>query len=274
MRPEIDELQAFYASRPGQLARRLITAQLRSLWPDLAGRTVLGVGYPLPFFPAIEDAERRIAVMPASQGAMRWPPEGPSCVALGPEDELPVADGSIDRLLVAHAFETCPDLRRFLREAWRVLADGGRLLALVPNRRGFWCWSDTTPFGQGQPYSPGQIRRALQHHLFEPAAERSALFLPPGLARLWPRLAVPFERAGLRLVPGLSGVLLVEAEKRIAMGALVTTPERSGMRRYVGLPEAALARRTAARPAIKVAARAVRSPQPGPSSPGEPAPAP
>ena len=44
MRPDIDDLQSFYATRQGQLARRLIHHQLKALWPDLGGRTVLGFG--------------------------------------------------------------------------------------------------------------------------------------------------------------------------------------------------------------------------------------
>ena len=37
MRPDIDELQEFYASRQGQLARRLVHRQVKALWPDLTG---------------------------------------------------------------------------------------------------------------------------------------------------------------------------------------------------------------------------------------------
>jgi SAM-dependent methyltransferase len=278
MRTDVEELRAFYATRPGQLARRLVNAQLQAMWPDLAGRTVVGVGYPLPFLGAMGAAATVAALMPVGQGAERWPGGGASAVALVPDDELPLADGSVDRLLIAHAVETCPDLRRFLREAWRVLADGGRLVALVPNRRGFWCWSDGTPFGQGQPYSSGQIRRALRAHLFEPTAERSALFLPPLMARWWPRLAVPFERVGLRLVPGLSGVILLEAEKRILIGTPVGAPATAAARRYVGVPEGALARSRPEPPArsaaVNGAAAAASSRPPAPPSSAGRGPAP
>jgi hypothetical protein len=44
-----------------------------------------------------------------------------------------------------------------LREVWRVLAPNGRLLAVVPNRRGLWARIDTTPFGHGRPFSRGQV---------------------------------------------------------------------------------------------------------------------
>ena len=76
MRPDIDDLQRFYASRQGQLARRLIHHQLKALWPDLAGRTVLGFGYAAPFLAGLDSAERAVALMPAQQGACRWPADG------------------------------------------------------------------------------------------------------------------------------------------------------------------------------------------------------
>ena len=52
--------------------------------------------------------------------------------------------------------EMTNDPGTLLREAWRVLAAGGRLLVVVPNRRGLWARMDTTPFGHG--------RQAQQEH--------------------------------------------------------------------------------------------------------------
>ena len=49
MRPDVLDLQAFYGSRQGQLVRRLVGRQIRSLWPDLSGARVLGLGYATPF---------------------------------------------------------------------------------------------------------------------------------------------------------------------------------------------------------------------------------
>lgn len=233
MRPEVDDLQRFYASRQGQLARRLIHHQLKALWPDLTGQSVLGLGYAAPFLAGLEGALRSISLMPVQQGACRWPADGACRTAVAREEELPLADGSIDRVLLVHALECCGNVPRLMREVWRVLADGGRMLAVVPNRRGLWCLSDRTPFGYGQPYSRGQLQSTLNNHLFTPSAERAALFLPPTQARLLLRLAVPVERLGLGLAQQFSGVVLVEAEKRIYAGTAIPAQSRSRVRRYV-----------------------------------------
>jgi SAM-dependent methyltransferase len=253
MRPDVDELQRFYASRQGQLARRLLQHQIKALWPDLAGRNLLGFGYAAPFLAGLDGAARTVAMMPAAQGGCRWPPDGRSRAALVREDELPLADGSIDRVLLVHALECCATLPRLIREVWRVLADGGRLIAVVPNRRGLWCLSDRTPFGHGQPYSRGQLERTLDGHLFTPCGERTALFLPPTRSRLLLRLTIPVERLGLGFARQFAGVVLIEAEKRICIGTSLPALARSRSRRYAPVMQGIAA---AARDAAATAAAA------------------
>ena len=53
---------------------------------------------------------------------------GPSLAALVDELDLPLADSAVDRVLLVHALEMAHDPSALLREVWRVLAAGGRLL--------------------------------------------------------------------------------------------------------------------------------------------------
>jgi SAM-dependent methyltransferase len=249
MRPDIVELTAFYGSRDGEYARRLVNHQLRQLWPDITGKNLLGIGFAIPFLGLFEEAGSQVALMPATQGARAWPPGSRSRVALGREDELPFDDRSFDYLILAHAFECSPHAGRLMREAWRVLSDGGRMAVIVPNRRGLWCWSERTPFGFGQPYTKDQLERSLKNNLFVMGEMRRALYMPP-VSRILPRgrrlalkLSVPVERLGLRLLPHFSGVLIAEAIKEV----YIPTPEfalaRPGSRRYAPVPEGVMARR-------------------------------
>lgn len=242
MRPDVDDLQSFYASRQGQLARRLIHNQIKTLWPDLAGLNLLGFGFAAPLLTGLDGAARAVALMPSEQGVVRWPADDRCRTALAREEELPLADGSIDRVLLVHALECCTNVPRLMREIWRVLADGGRLIAVVPNRRGLWCLSDRTPFGHGQPYSAAQLQRTLNGHLFTTCAERTALFLPPTRSRLFLRLAIPVERLGRGFARQFAGVVLIEAEKRIYVGTPATAQVRSPVRRYLPVAEGVAAR--------------------------------
>lgn len=231
MRPDVADLQAFYTSRHGQLARRLIVTQIRRLWPRLSGLVVAGLGYPMPFLVALDEAERVLALQLYGPGVPPWPEDEPCRLATVAEDQLPLPDRSVDRLLLVHALETSPRVRRLMREVWRVLADGGRLIALVPNRHGLWCWSERTPFGHGQPFSAGQLERSLRGHLFTPMANTGALYLPPTERRLLLRFAIPVERLGVRLAPGLAGVNLIEAEKQILAPTASAAPARARQQR-------------------------------------------
>src|ERR1700754_812646 len=104
-----------------------------------------------------------------------------------------------------------------LREMWRVLAPEGRLLLIVPNRRGLWARFDTTPFGYGRPYSRRQLERLLTGAMFTPLEWSGALYMLPSDRML--RWATAFERVGSRLWPAFAGVIIVEARKEL-MGAL------------------------------------------------------
>ena len=54
-------------------------------------------------------------------------------------------DASIDRVLAVHSLEMAANARDQLREIWRVLAPGGRVILVVPNRRGLWARGEATP---------------------------------------------------------------------------------------------------------------------------------
>src|SRR5215813_12174153 len=103
MSSDVVDLRDFYLTGLGQVARRMIRAAIRSVWSDLHGMRLLGIGYSTPFLPAISaETERTVGIMPASLGVLEWPSEGRNLVGLADEGELPFADYSIDRVLVVH----------------------------------------------------------------------------------------------------------------------------------------------------------------------------
>jgi SAM-dependent methyltransferase len=230
MSNDVVDLRDFYARRLGTTARRFVGRGIRSLWKDTKGQRVAGIGYPTPYLGLFrEEAERCLAFMPAAQGVLKWPSASPTLAALVDEYELPLPDASVDRLLLVHALEMSHDPASLMRESWRVLSAGGRLLAVIPNRRGLWARIDTTPFGHGRPYSRPQIIQLLREAWFTPVAWSEALFLPP-VARNWfLRSAVAWERTGAMLWGPFAGVHIVEATKQVYRAV----PARSEKRRLV-----------------------------------------
>jgi len=118
---------------------------------------------------------------------------------------------------------------------WRVLKPNGRLLMIVPNRRGLWARVDTTPFGYGSPFSRTQLNKLLKESSFSPENWDYALYMPPFNWRILLRWPVFWERLGLVLWPTFSGVILVEATKQV-YAAVPLRELRKVRRRIVPIP--------------------------------------
>ncbi len=147
---DVVDLREFYRSSLGQVALRQLKRRIREFWPNLTGQSVLGIGYATPYIkPFIGEASRVVAVMPAAQGVVFWPSDSRGLVTLAEESSLPFDDLSFDRMIVVHAMEATEHSRQMLREIWRVLAGGGRLLIVAANRTGLWSRTERTPFGHG-----------------------------------------------------------------------------------------------------------------------------
>jgi SAM-dependent methyltransferase len=216
MSMDVVDLRNFYAQRLGSVARRFIGRGIRGRWPDTRAQRVLGIGYATPYLGLFrEEAERCLAFMPGTQGVVRWPSERPALAALVDEGNLPLPDAAVDRILLVHALEMSQDAPQLLREVWRVLSPGGRLLAVLPNRRGLWARMDTTPFGHGRPYSRSQITQLLRETWFTPTAWAEALYVPPIEQTWFLRSAVAWERTGATVSAPFAGVHIVEATKQV-----------------------------------------------------------
>jgi SAM-dependent methyltransferase len=230
------DLKDFYASPLGAVVRRLLGARVRARWSNLQGKSLFGLGFATPYLGAFRnDASPCGALMPAELGVISWPREGKGLSVLVDETELPLPDECADRVLLVHMLEWSERTRALLRELWRVLAPNGRLLIIVPNRRGLWARVDSTPFGHGRPFSRSQIGTLLKDAMFSPEDWQYALYMPPFSWRVLLKWPVFWERLGLVLWPTFSGVILVEATKQIYAGVPVKEV-RTRSRRVVPVP--------------------------------------
>ncbi|VAX05536.1 SAM-dependent methyltransferase 2, in cluster with Hydroxyacylglutathione hydrolase [hydrothermal vent metagenome] len=249
MYQDIGELRAFYDTPLGRVTRRLIQRQITALWHNISGMDIVGLGYAAPYLDifrsrskhgAKHGAKHVINIMPALQGVTRWPRhngdlgnDGPhpykgNLTALAHDGNLPLKDASIDRILVIHTLEHTEVSRHLLREIWRSLAPGGRVIIIVPNRLGLWARTDRTPFGHGTPFSALQLRQLLSENMLTPTQTTSALHLPPFKSRSLLSLMTTFEGTGQRWWHNLAGALIVEAEKQIyATGPKIKARKRA-----------------------------------------------
>jgi SAM-dependent methyltransferase len=247
----LDLRNFYYRTNLGRAAQRAIREQMLAIWPPAAGETVAGFGFAVPLLrPYLAEARRVVALMPGPQGVMPWPAGQPNVSVLCEETLWPLQSGEVDKLVVLHGLETSENPSRLLEECWRVLAPGGHVLFIVPNRGGLWARRDRTPFGFGRPYTLTQLETQLQRHAFLPERHRAALYQPPSDRRFWLRSGEMWEKLGRKVSSSYAGgVLLVEATKRV-WARPPGEPERvrRPLRVLDGLPQPAGAR-TAARTA-------------------------
>ena len=222
MRPDIVNLRQFYSSRLGHKVKRRLRRLVRDYWPGGDGLHIVGIGYanqllPLPNANGLSNA-RILALMPLAQGAIYWPVDEANHSVLGDEMRPPFTPSTLHRVLMLHSFENVHAPDECLRIWWQLLVPGGRLVLMLPNRRGLWARFGATPFATGTPYTLASVKSLLNDAGFTVRDTRSALFGPPSTHPLWLTLFSVIEWFGAVTIPRMGGVFVIEAEKQIYAG--------------------------------------------------------
>lgn len=250
MNTDIVFLRAFYASPLGERVVKGLNSEISSLWSTVKGERILGLGYTLPFLSNFQNADRCFAFMPSRIGACQWPNTNHVATSLVFEEDLPLADNSVDRVLLVHSLEFAESAEEMLNEIWRVLSPNGRVIIAVPNRNGLWTRNEATPFGHGEPYSGSQLMRLLRATNFTLTTVNYCLYFLPSQRFLSRLFSYMNEKIATYFFPYFGGVLLVEAQKRLYQGI----PVRSRQSRRIFIP--ALSPQTNARSSLDVTSEA------------------
>ena len=149
---DVLSLQSFYGSPLGGVARRLIGRVIRERWDSSAGLSIAAVGYGAPYLDRFRDGARRcLALMPANRASRsgRKPDVAPQRSSTR----------KCCRCLTAPSTGCCSLTRwrrpigrtRCSKNSWRITAPEGRMIVIVPSRRGVWARTDSTPTDRACP---------------------------------------------------------------------------------------------------------------------------
>ena len=214
---DVIDLRDFYSQRLGIVARRLINRGIRARWPDARG--------PAGARARLSDALSR--AVPRGLRALHR-------LHAGGAGRAEMADrrgrrwrrwstNSRCRCRMRRSTASCWFMRwkcRTIRSACCARCGGcwrrpGRLIAVIPNRRGVWTRTDNTPFGHGRPYSRSQITQLLRQTWFTPTAGARRCSCRRSAGGWFLRSAMAWERVGAALSLPFAGVHIVEATKQV-----------------------------------------------------------
>ena len=218
MHLDVSELNKFYSDTVlGKFTKKRIQESVQKIWPSQFSGQVAGFGFCPPILSLfLGRSEQTICLMPGKQGATPWPTKKANCSVLVEETSWPIATSTIDRLVILHGLENSEKIKDLFQEIWRVLAPSAKVIFVVPNRSGWWARSEATPFGQGRPYSIGQLKKQLTLHGFKIEQYVTALHSPPIERLHLLKTAEFFEKLGGRFRSRLgAGIILLEASKQI-----------------------------------------------------------
>lgn len=218
------ELSRWLASAQGRYVTDWELAKTGPLVADVFGYHAVQIGLPeLNFL-----AENR---MPARHKLGDQRTDGrPERIDLAADpSECPLAENSVDLLVLAHALEFHPQPQRILREAERVLIPEGRLVIIGFNPLSLWGARRRLPqCPEGAPWNGHYLALTrLKDWLallgFEIERGHFGRYAPPFKNPQWYHRWRWIEKAGDRWWPIAGGVYIIRAVKRI-QGMRLLTP--------------------------------------------------
>ncbi len=218
---DILKLRDWYRKPIGHMVRRTLQPYFNKIWPNLAGKQVLVIGYGCPYIGLTKREAHVFCGMLGEMGVIHWPEGEDNRSFLTWGSELPLPNDFFDYILIIHGLEFCESAQKTLHECNRVLKDDGRLLTIVPNRNSPWSRREISPLAKGHPYSAYQLQRILQNTSFMPLTTKHALFTPPSKQNWILKASETFEQTGKRIFTPLGGFVIIECKKDIYSGSVI-----------------------------------------------------
>ena len=114
-----------------------------------------------------------------------------------------------------HYLENSSNLKKTLREFWRVLAPEGKAYIILPNKKSSWSHSSKSPFSSGFGFSKQQIYKILEDNFFETQFVERLIYFPPWNYKFILNNKFFFEKIGSYFWRFFNGVYLCVIKKRI-----------------------------------------------------------
>lgn len=125
----------FYQSKLGQEINSALIDKINSLKIDVYNKQILEVGYPLFEKTLTEKKAANVisCIIPKFIDQEFKIKQDDNNILVDNDSFLPFQNCSFDIIILNHSLEHSSNLTKFLKEVWRVLADGGIVIILTPS---------------------------------------------------------------------------------------------------------------------------------------------
>jgi len=214
MKINIENFKIFYSSFLGKSVIQIISKKIFLLWPDFNNSTNAVIGYGFPFLGIFKsNFQRLFFLVPKKFGLLNFFLDEKNLTVSVNEQNLPLDDLSIDRLLVVNCFEYLYDHKKFLRESWRILEKDGEIIIVAPNTLGFWRFFYKKKLNSLKTFTPYELNLLLSNNFFTFVDIEYCLFFPPSKSRFFINKLKLFEFLNNSLTKYFSGVIIIRGKK-------------------------------------------------------------
>ncbi len=216
MYQDYNEYEKFYQTNLGKNIKYLISSQLKKYIYLYDGDRVGCFGFSHNYLDNVKSERIEIFNCFSEKiGTKKNFENNRSVNILLEEDKLPIEDLFLNHILSIHYLENSNNLKKTLREFWRVLSPEGKAYLILPNKKSSWSHSSKSPFASGFGFSKKQISRFLEDNFFEIQFIERLVYFPPWDYKLILNNKFFFEKMGSYFWRLLNGVYLCVIKKRI-----------------------------------------------------------
>ena len=216
MYQDFNEFEKFYQSELGINVKYFISSKLKKYIYLYDGETLGSFGFGNPYLNLF--AEKNIKIfnfLSKKVGIKKNSYSEKITDVLLDEEKLPIEDLFFNHIVSVHYLENASNLKKNLRELWRVLAPEGKIYIVLPNKKSSWNISSGSPFSSGFGFSKNQITQILEDNFFETQFIDRLVYFPPWNSSMVIKNKFLFEKMGSYFWRFFNGVYLCVAKKRI-----------------------------------------------------------
>ena len=216
MYQDYNEYEKFYQTELGKNVQYFISSQLKKFIYLYDGDTIGCFGFSHNYLNHVKVNKIKIFnCFSKKVGAKKSLENNQSINILLEEEKLPIEDLFLNHVLSIHYLENSSNLKKTLREFWRVLAPEGKAYIILPNKKSSWSHSSKSPFSSGFGFSKQQIYKILEDNFFETQFVERLIYFPPWNYKFILNNKFFFEKIGSYFWRFFNGVYLCVIKKRI-----------------------------------------------------------